>query len=77
MLKNMLVHALSSRACERAGNDQALTQVDPFSLRLSGYIAFLVWRSVYITKQVSFRNRVLILFDWVKTRAFGRDLSSF
>lgn len=21
-------------------------------------------RSVYITKQVSFRNRVLILFDW-------------
>ncbi|KAK9844058.1 hypothetical protein WJX81_003133 [Elliptochloris bilobata] len=59
------------------GNNQALTQVDPIALRLSGYFAFLVWRSVYITKQVSFRNRVLILFDWVKTRAFGRDLSSF
>ncbi len=27
--------------------------------------------------QVSTRNRVLILFDWVKTRIFGRDLSVF
>jgi len=27
--------------------------------------------------QVSTRNRVLILFDWVKTRVFGRDLSVF
>ncbi len=26
-------------------------------------LAYLVWKSVYITKQVSFRNRVLILFD--------------
>jgi hypothetical protein len=34
-------------------------------------------RSVYITKQVSLRNRVLILFDWLKTQVFGRDLSNF
>jgi hypothetical protein len=27
--------------------------------------------------QVSFRNRVLILFDWLKTRVFGRDTSLF
>jgi hypothetical protein len=27
--------------------------------------------------QVSFRNRVLILFDWVKAQVFGRDLSQF
>ena len=27
--------------------------------------------------QVSTRNRVLILFDWMKTRVFGRDLSVF
>ena len=93
---------------------------------LAGYVSFLLWRSVYITKQVSTpwstrhlfpalclcaaavmirkqctwlsadsahrlshsdscwtafqvstRNRVLILFDWVKTRVFGRDLSVF
>lgn len=38
----------------------------PFTkIKLSGQFAYLVWKSVYITKQVSFRNRVLILFDWV------------
>jgi NADH:ubiquinone reductase (non-electrogenic) len=42
-----------------------------------GQFAFLLWRSVYITKQVSMRNRVLILFDWLKTRVFGRDISLF
>lgn len=29
------------------------------------------------TKQVSFRKRVLILFDWMKTRVFGRHTSIF
>eukprot|EP00882_Tetradesmus_deserticola_P001020 GHRQ01001105.1.p1 GENE.GHRQ01001105.1~~GHRQ01001105.1.p1 ORF type:complete len:649 (+),score=345.14 GHRQ01001105.1:241-2187(+) len=61
------------------GNDKALTQVEAFdtSLNVYGRLAFLLWRSVYITKQVSFRNRVLILFDWLKARVFGRDLSQF
>lgn len=62
------------------GNDQALTQVeafDVFNLKLAGWFAFLLWRSVYITKQVSFRNRVLILFDWMKAKVFGRDISLF
>jgi NADH:ubiquinone reductase (non-electrogenic) len=54
-------------------------QVEAFdtSLDVYGSLAFLLWRSVYITKQVSFRNRVLILFDWMKARVFGRDLSQF
>lgn len=29
------------------------------------------------SRQVSFRNRVLILFDWLKARVFGRDISLF
>lgn len=54
-------------------------QVEAFdtSVNLYGQFAFLLWRSVYITKQVSFRNRVLILFDWLKAQVFGRDLSQF
>jgi NADH:ubiquinone reductase (non-electrogenic) len=52
-------------------------QVDPVGINLAGSLAFLLWRSVYITKQVSFRNRVLILFDWMKAQVFGRDLSQF
>ncbi|KAG2487510.1 hypothetical protein HYH03_013928 [Edaphochlamys debaryana] len=62
------------------GNDKALTQVEAFdvlNLKLYGSVAFLLWKSVYITKQVSFRNRVLILFDWLKARVFGRDISLF
>lgn len=63
------------------GDGQALTQFEAGSpdvgFKLYGQFAFILWRSVYITKQVSFRNRVLILFDWLKTRVFGRDTSMF
>ncbi|CAL8468561.1 g8101 [Coccomyxa elongata] len=61
------------------GSDQAITQLEAgkASFSLAGYLSFLLWRSVYITKQVSTRNRILILFDWVKTRIFGRDLSIY
>ena len=44
-------------------------------IELSGRFAYLLWRSVYLTKQVSARNRFLILIDWLKTRVFGRDIS--
>ena len=47
------------------------------TVKVSGYLSFLLWRSVYAVKQVSTRNRVLILFNWVTTRIFGRDLSLF
>lgn len=43
------------------------------SVKLYGALAFLLWRSVYITKQVSFRNRVLILLDWWKAQVGGRE----
>ncbi|KAI8101634.1 hypothetical protein M9434_006701 [Picochlorum sp. BPE23] len=61
------------------GDDKAIAQVEAFdsSLDVWGSPAFLLWKSVYITKQVSIRNRVLILFDWLKTQVFGRDLSQF
>ena len=53
-------------------------QVDmDMNVDIWGRFAFLLWRSVYITKQVSMRNRILILFDWLKTRVFGRDVSLF
>eukprot|EP00892_Ulva_mutabilis_P004213 jgi/Ulvmu1/2163/UM013_0006.1 len=60
------------------GNKKAVMQVDmDLAVNVWGQFAFLLWRSVYITKQVSMRNRVLILFDWLKTRVFGRDISLF
>jgi NADH dehydrogenase FAD-containing subunit len=39
--------------------------------------AYLFWRSAYLTRLVSFKNKVLVLFDWLKTSVFGRDLSRF
>lgn len=43
----------------------------------SGRGAWLFWRSVYLTRLVGPANKVKVLFDWVKARLFGRDLSRF
>src|SRR4030095_15737511 len=43
----------------------------------SGFTTWLFWRSVYITKLVSLKNKMLVLFDWFKTFLFGRDVSNF
>ena len=62
------------------GQSQAVAEVGVGSTTVSqakGLAAFVLWRSVYIVKQVSFRNRVLVLFDWIKSRLFGRDLTRF
>jgi len=40
-----------------------------------GEIGFGLWRSVYLSKQVSWRNRLLVLVDWGKTQIFGRDIT--
>ncbi len=42
-----------------------------------GYFTWLFWRSAYLTKLVSWKNKTLVLFDWFKTSLFGRDISRF
>eukprot|EP00930_Biecheleria_cincta_P068101 TRINITY_DN5521_c0_g1_i1.p1 TRINITY_DN5521_c0_g1~~TRINITY_DN5521_c0_g1_i1.p1 ORF type:complete len:619 (-),score=69.26 TRINITY_DN5521_c0_g1_i1:108-1913(-) len=62
------------------GQENAVAELGLGSTTVSqakGLAAFLLWRSVYLVKQVSFRNRVLVLFDWMKSRLFGRDLTRF
>mmetsp|Transcript_21762 Transcript_21762/g.49529 ORF Transcript_21762/g.49529 Transcript_21762/m.49529 type:complete len:582 (-) Transcript_21762:42-1787(-) len=62
------------------GEKQAVAQVqlgDKEISQAAGRAAFWLWRSVYVVKQVSFRNRVLVLFDWVKSQIFGRDVTRF
>jgi len=62
------------------GEDKAVAEVSLGNTAVSsaaGLAAFLLWRSVYVVKQVSLRNRVLVLFDWVKSKVFGRDLTRF
>mmetsp|Transcript_6943 Transcript_6943/g.12571 ORF Transcript_6943/g.12571 Transcript_6943/m.12571 type:complete len:484 (-) Transcript_6943:96-1547(-) len=60
------------------GQEEALNQVmvgDVPLFNYSGKIAFVLWRSVYLAKQASSRNQALIAFDWLRTEAFGRDIT--
>lgn len=60
------------------GGGEALSQVQVGEQRLlseAGSTGFLLWRSVYVVKQVSTRTRFLVLFDWLKSRLFGRDVT--
>jgi NADH dehydrogenase FAD-containing subunit len=45
--------------------------------RLRGWIAWLMWRAIYLTKLVSLRNKVQVLTDWIRSHVFGRELSSY
>ena len=61
------------------GGDNALAQIelapeiDP--VKGVGKIGNILWRSVYLSKQVSLRNRLLVLNDWLKKQLFGRDIT--
>jgi NADH dehydrogenase FAD-containing subunit len=45
--------------------------------RLQGYLAWIIWRGAYITRTVSWRNKILVPIYWVVNWLFGRDISRF
>jgi hypothetical protein len=45
--------------------------------RLQGYLAWIIWRGAYITRTVSWRNKILVPVYWVINWLFGRDISRF
>lgn len=57
------------------GDRKALADTPQF--KGTGFKTFLLWRSAYLTKLISFKNKILVLFDWTKTFFFGRDVSNF
>lgn len=61
------------------GGGSALAQVTPAPdappIKGKGVFGNAVWRSVYLSKQVSWRNRLLVLNDWTKRQIFGRDVT--
>ncbi len=57
------------------GGHKALADTPQF--KGTGFKTFLLWRSAYLTKLVSFKNKLLVIFDWTKTFFFGRDVSNF
>mmetsp|Transcript_17288 Transcript_17288/g.31930 ORF Transcript_17288/g.31930 Transcript_17288/m.31930 type:complete len:735 (-) Transcript_17288:75-2279(-) len=62
------------------GGGESLAQVQVGDVPVFSYwgsVAFVLWRSVYLVKQVATRNRVLVTFDWLKSAVFGRDMTRF
>ena len=57
------------------GNWNAIVQSQGHGV--SGRAAWLVWRGAYLTKSVSWRNKVLIPVYWLINWLFGRDVSRF
>jgi NADH:ubiquinone reductase (non-electrogenic) len=57
------------------GGNRALADLETFKGR--GWATWLFWRSAYISRIVSLKNKTLVLFDWIKAQVFGRDTSQF
>ncbi|EFJ20353.1 hypothetical protein SELMODRAFT_176951 [Selaginella moellendorffii] len=50
---------------------------DAKGLSWAGILSWLVWRSAYLTRVVSWRNRFYVAVNWATTFVFGRDISRF
>ena len=44
---------------------------------LKGWLAYVLWRGAYLTKTLSWRNRVLVPVYWAVVWVFGRDINRF
>jgi NADH dehydrogenase FAD-containing subunit len=59
------------------GDSKALADIPKAKVSSHGFATYFFWRSAYLTRLVTFKNKLLVLFDWIKTWLFGRDLSKF
>jgi NADH dehydrogenase FAD-containing subunit len=48
---------------------------NPVRLQIKGKLGFGLWRTIYLAKQTSPKNVVLVTLDWIKVKLFGRDIS--
>ncbi len=57
------------------GEDSAIADLP--EIKGKGRTTYFLWRSAYLTRLVSWKNKLLVLFDWLKTGLWGRDISRF
>lgn len=50
---------------------------DKAGLAMTGFKSWLIWRSAYLTRVISWRARLYVAFNWATTFLFGRDISRF
>jgi len=53
------------------GSGSAIADLGTFQFK--GLLAWWFWKAAYITRLVSLRNKLSVLFDWIKVRFFGRN----
>uniref|UniRef100_A0A2N9HNR2 NADH:ubiquinone reductase (non-electrogenic) n=1 Tax=Fagus sylvatica TaxID=28930 RepID=A0A2N9HNR2_FAGSY len=44
-------------------------------IALAGFTSWFIWRSAYLTRVISWRNRFYVAINWLTTFVFGRDIS--
>lgn len=44
---------------------------------LTGWAAWVLWRTAYLTRSMSVRNKIIVPFYWAVSWIFGRDISRF
>ncbi|KAL7627176.1 hypothetical protein AAE478_003952 [Parahypoxylon ruwenzoriense] len=44
---------------------------------LTGWMAWVLWRTAYLTRSMSIRNKITVPFYWAISWIFGRDISRF
>ena len=44
-------------------------------MNISGFLAWLIWRDVYLTKIPTFDKKIRVLLDWTIDLFFDRDIS--
>ena len=49
--------------------------IDLVGVRLSGFVAWLIWRALYLVKLVGFGNKVRVLIDWTLDLLVERSIS--
>jgi NADH dehydrogenase len=47
---------------------------NPFGIRVSGFLAYMMWRGIYLSKMPSFGRQLQIAFDWFWALFFRRDI---
>lgn len=47
---------------------------NPFGIKVTGFLAYMMWRAVYWSKMPSFARRTQIAFDWAWDLLFRRDI---
>ncbi|KAK6822684.1 hypothetical protein PG987_014229 [Apiospora arundinis] len=57
------------------GNWKAIHQSSADDLK--GWTAWVLWRTAYLTKSMSIRNKIMVPIYWCITWLFGRDISRF